>query len=193
MRPTENGPESNPRRGQNSVPNDVTHRERHRDTRDKKLDTEHTDTQTSDSAQTETRDTLGITLSFCMVLAISIVSRLETRRLTHNAVVKDGIKRHGLPVNYKCLECFYHHTNVYYDVLGEKFDAGFGSDGRIVFFVRRQKRMFEGKKSQGRIVNLRSGKKDSVPFSKHFKTDQVFKISYAHFNKFQIFNNFYSI
>ena len=28
-----------------------------------------------------------------MVLAISIVPRLETWRLTHNAVVKDGIKR----------------------------------------------------------------------------------------------------
>ena len=38
-----------------------------------------------------------------------------------------------------------------------------------------QKRMFEGKKSWGRIGRLRSGKKDSVPFSKYFKTDQVFK------------------
>ena len=32
-----------------------------------------------------------------------------------------------------------------------------------------------GRISQEGIVRLRSGKKDSVPFSKYFKTDQVFE------------------
>ena len=41
------------------------------------------------------------------------------------------------------------------------------------FFCKKTKTDVCGKISQEGIVRLRSGKKDSVPFSKYFKTDQV--------------------
>ena len=50
------------------------------------------------------------------------------------------------------------------------------------FFYKKAKQMFEGKKSQGRIVRLSLGEKDSVPFSKYYKTDQVFKPAMSPFN-----------
>ena len=46
---------------------------------------------------------------------------------------------------------------------------------RESFFCKKTKTDVYGKISQEGIVRLRSGKKDSVPFSKDFKTEQVFK------------------
>ena len=46
---------------------------------------------------------------------------------------------------------------------------------RESFFCKKAKTDVCGKISQEGIIRLRSGKKDSVPFSKYFKTDQVFK------------------
>ena len=74
----------------------------------------------------------------------------------------------------KCLECFYYQTNFYYDV----FDAVLDRMGES-FFCKKTKTDVCRKRSWGRIVHLRSGKKDSVPFSKHFKIDQVFEISFV--------------
>ena len=88
LRPSKNGRESNSRCELNSVPNDVTHTQRHRDTRAKNLDTEHRDTQTSDSHR-KRHTTLSVKLGL-------FVYRLETWKITHNAgnvVVKDGNKR----------------------------------------------------------------------------------------------------
>ena len=70
--------------------------------------------------------------------------------------------------------CFYYHTNAYYDVLGDKLKEFFRSV-RESFFFKKTKTDVCGKISQEGIVRLRSGKKDSVPFSMYFKTDQVFK------------------
>ena len=46
---------------------------------------------------------------------------------------------------------------------------------RESFFCKKAKTDVREKISQEEIVRLRLGKKDSVPFSKYFKTDQVFK------------------
>ena len=58
--------------------------------------------------------------------------------------------------------------------LGTKLKECSGSV-RESFFCKKTKTDVYGKISQEGIVRLRSGKKDSVPFSMYFRTDQVFK------------------
>ena len=50
---------------------------------------------------------------------------------------------------------------------------------RESFFCKKANTDVFGEISQEGIFHLRSGKKDSVPFSKYFKTDQVFKTQFC--------------